>query len=235
MTRGGEDDPIVLDQRKPFNEKKSPFLTLSLDLPPKPLFNDGGEDDHDDSDSNPEKKASIPQVALASLIQRYNGTTVVECQGEAKQYRLLSLPQYIICHVKRFSRNSFSTEKNPTVVNFSIRNVPFGELLPDNAHKQQPTSGSDTYDLIVNICHDGQAPSNSAKKDDTRTPHVSATAQSASNTAGEIATSQSQYVVYMCCLANGKWFKLHDLAVEPIMPQMILLSDTYIQIWKRND
>ncbi|KAJ1667480.1 U4 U6.U5 tri-snRNP-associated protein [Coemansia sp. RSA 1813] len=231
--RGREDDPIVLDKHKPFSERKSPFLTLSLDLPPKPLFNDGEEDNNEDTD-NPKKKASIPQVALVSLIQRYNGSTVVEHQGEARQYCLLKLPQYIICHVKRFSRNDFSIEKNPTVVNFSIRNVPFGELLPKNAQEQLPSASSATYDLIANICHDGQAPTDLRKTDETRSASSMVPAQPVAYSESEMAAFQSQYVTYLCHQADGKWFKLHDLNVEPIMPQMILLSDTYIQIWKRN-
>ncbi|KAJ2860433.1 U4 U6.U5 tri-snRNP-associated protein, partial [Coemansia erecta] len=224
-TRHGEDDPILLDKQKPFSEKKSPFLTLSLDLPPKPLFTDGEEDDNDDSYNNTDKKAGIPQVALASLIRRYDGTRVFEHQGEARQYSLLKLPQYVICHIKRFSRNSFSIEKNPTVVNFSIRNVPFGELLPDDAQKRLPAASWGTYDLIANICHDGQAPADSTKTGENKAHH-SAPVQPASYAAGEMAAAESQYVVYLCHQAGGKWFKLHDLNVEPIMPQMILLSDT---------
>ncbi|KAI9502211.1 hypothetical protein BX070DRAFT_226936 [Coemansia spiralis] len=225
--RSKETDPFVIDVAKHVNVNKIPFLTLSLELPPKPLFND--------EDSDEEDKASIPQVALVSLLQRYNGSTVVEWQGEAKQYCLLELPQYIICHVKRFSRNNFSVEKNPTVVNFPIRNVPFGELLPKGSLLPSYGSSSNTYDLIVNICHDGQAPPLAAIVTTDATSSQTATTSSAPYSAGETASTHSQYLVYLRHAADGKWYKVQDLLVESTMPQMILLSDSYIQIWQRNN
>ena len=33
--------------------------------------------------------------------------------------------------------------------------------------------------------------------------------------------------------ANEQWFQIHDLFVETIMAQMLILSESYIQIWKR--
>ncbi|KAJ2681570.1 hypothetical protein GGH99_005136, partial [Coemansia sp. RSA 1285] len=79
--RSDEDDLILLDTQNPFSEKKQPFLTLSLELPPKPLFNDD-EEEGDDNMDNAGRKSSIPQVPFGSLIQRYNGSVFVECQGE---------------------------------------------------------------------------------------------------------------------------------------------------------
>ncbi|KAJ1729571.1 U4 U6.U5 tri-snRNP-associated protein, partial [Coemansia sp. Benny D160-2] len=79
--RSDEDDLILLDTQNPFSEKKQPFLTLSLELPPKPLFNDDEEEGEDNMD-NAGRKSSIPQVPFGSLIQRYNGSVSVECQGE---------------------------------------------------------------------------------------------------------------------------------------------------------
>ncbi|KAJ2794042.1 U4 U6.U5 tri-snRNP-associated protein, partial [Coemansia furcata] len=143
--RAREDDPIEMDPAKPIVRSKLPFLTLSLDLPPKPLF-------ADDEDKG---EVGIPQVALVSLLQRYNGSTVVEWQGQAKQYQLLKLPQFVICHIKRFTKTELSAEKNPTVVNYAIHNVPFGNLLPKDALADCP-HGNPTYNLIANICHDGQ-------------------------------------------------------------------------------
>jgi U4/U6.U5 tri-snRNP-associated protein 2 len=47
-------------------------------------------------------------------------------------------------------------EKNPTIVNFPIKNVDMKELLSDEARKSNPNT---IYDLIANIVHDGD-PSN---------------------------------------------------------------------------
>ncbi|KAJ1806133.1 U4 U6.U5 tri-snRNP-associated protein, partial [Coemansia sp. RSA 2599] len=110
-SRKNEQDPIEMDALKStVKVSKTPFLALSLDLPPKPLFTD---DDADDDENG--KRSAIPQVALVSLLQRYNGSTTIEWQGEAKRYQLTKLPKYIICHVKRFSKSEFAIEKNPTV------------------------------------------------------------------------------------------------------------------------
>ncbi|KAJ1895511.1 U4 U6.U5 tri-snRNP-associated protein [Kickxella alabastrina] len=207
--------------------KKTPFLTLSLDLPPKPLFsNDDGDDDGE---------TGIPQVALVSLLQRYNGSSTVEWHGETKRYQLTELPQYIICHVRRFSKTEFSVEKNPTVVNFPIRNMPFGELLPPDV---QPASKfNTTYDLVANICHDGQPEQQQGqnpKHDATSPAAIQTASSSAAYAADETSSSDSQYLVYLRHAADEKWYMMRDLLVEPIMPQMIFLSDSYIQIWQRN-
>ncbi|KAJ2745318.1 U4 U6.U5 tri-snRNP-associated protein [Coemansia sp. BCRC 34301] len=227
--RSREDDPIIMDDDKLVTRTKHPFLTLSLELPPRPLFADDNDDD--------KGEVGIPQVALASLLQRYGGSMVVERQGQAKHYQLLKLPQFIICHIKRFTKTELATEKNPTVVNFPIHNVPFGSLLP----KDVPTHGSRdisaTYSLIVNICHDGQPLplAGAGNKASTESGQSSAAASTAATyTSDETAAAKSQYLVYVHHAANDKWYMMRDLQVEPVMPQMIFLSDSYVQIWQRN-
>ncbi|KAJ1642837.1 U4 U6.U5 tri-snRNP-associated protein [Coemansia asiatica] len=209
-----EQDPIEMDAHKSSVKFfKTPFLTLSLDLPQRPLFTD------DDDDENG-KRSTIPQVALVSLLQRYNGSTIVEWRGEAKKYQLASLPKYIICHVKRFSKTEFAIEKNPTVVNFPTRNVSFGELLPKTSIASIPEQDSNaTYNLISNICHDGQPEQQ----------------QKTSSSTDEGSSAESHYLIYVHHKANDKWYKIRDLQVEHIMPQMIFLSDTFIQIWERSN
>lgn len=50
-------------------------------------------------------------------------------QRLTKTYRIDSLPPYLIFHVKRFTRNNFFTEKNPTIVNFPVKNLELREYL----------------------------------------------------------------------------------------------------------
>ncbi|PIC48045.1 hypothetical protein B9Z55_007171 [Caenorhabditis nigoni] len=33
---------------------------------------------------------------------------------------------------------------------------------------------------------------------------------------------------------SGKWFELEDLHVKDMLPQMIVLAESYIQIWRLN-
>ena len=65
------------------------------------------------------------------------------------------MPPYIILYMKRFTKNTFYVEKNPTIVNFPIKAVEFGDLLTDEAKAKYAKVGAH-YDLIANIVHEGQ-------------------------------------------------------------------------------
>ncbi|OLY84817.1 putative mRNA-splicing protein ubp10 [Smittium mucronatum] len=139
--RNSLQDPPQIDTENEISTRVSPFLSLGLDLPPPPLFRK--EDD-----------TLIPQVSLMSLIQKYNGSHITEFKDDIKKYQILVLPKYLIIHIKRFVKNNFSLEKNPTIVNSSIKNVAFGDLInPDSTspHKNR------LYDLVVNITYEGDS------------------------------------------------------------------------------
>ena len=59
------------------------------------------------------------------------------------------LPNYLFIHIKRFSKNQFFKEKNPTIVNFPIKNLDMNEIFGLNVQ----------YDLIGNVIHSGKADS----------------------------------------------------------------------------
>lgn len=61
--------------------------------------------------------------------------------------------RYLILYMKRFTRNTFFTEKNPTIVNFPIKNVDFGDILSPEARRANPEN---VYDLVTNIVHEGE-------------------------------------------------------------------------------
>ncbi|KAJ2780239.1 U4 U6.U5 tri-snRNP-associated protein, partial [Coemansia interrupta] len=199
-SRPSKNDPIEIDSQNTSTKvSKTPFLTLSLDLPPKPLFTDDGGNDDDE-------KSTIPQVALVTLLQRYNGSTVAEWKGEARSYQLLALPKYIICHIRRFSKSGLAIEKNPTVVNYPIRNVPFGDLLPKDM-TVPPKDSNATYDLISNICHDGQP----EQPPQDLNHHSDRSTQSAVYTADESSSADGRYLVYTHNPADDKWYMMRDL------------------------
>ena len=62
-------------------------------------------------------------------------------------------PRYIILYIKRFTKNNFFVEKNPTIVNFPLSHIEFGDLLSEDV-KGKHEEGT-TYDLIANVVHDG--------------------------------------------------------------------------------
>jgi U4/U6.U5 tri-snRNP-associated protein 2 len=122
----------------------SPFMILTLDLPPAPLFQDDVE------------KNIIPQVPLTTVLQKYNGITAQERTNNRMRYRLLHpLPPYLIMHVKRFQANKFlQSQRNPTIVTFNPRALdmsPYVEPDPSLHPHGEPI----IYDLVANITYEG--------------------------------------------------------------------------------
>jgi U4/U6.U5 tri-snRNP-associated protein 2 len=106
-----DEDIKRFDLAREIKVMESPFLMLTLDLPPPPLFQDELE------------KNIIPQVSLTDLLKKYDGTTAQE-QGEMlRRCQLLELPPFLIFNIKRLSKNNFRVEKNPTIVNFPLTHL----------------------------------------------------------------------------------------------------------------
>ncbi|CAO3663495.1 unnamed protein product [Umbelopsis vinacea] len=158
----------------------------ALDLPAAPLYQDELEQN------------IIPQVPLVTILNKYNGTQAQEIRGELKRYHITRLPNYIIFHIKRFTKNNWAKEKNPTIVNFPIKGVDLSEFSDDPSVEKLGSQ----YDLLANISEEGTATS-------------------------------ATYKVHVRNRATDQWFQIQDLRVEEILPQMIFLSESYIQIWER--
>lgn len=89
-------------------------MFLSLDIPPPPLF-----------PSDKDKAAIIPQEPLFTLLKKFDGESkqFVAATGEWKRYRITQLPRFLIFHMNRFTKNNFFIEKNPTIINFPLRDL----------------------------------------------------------------------------------------------------------------
>jgi len=96
---------------------------------------------------------------LSALFKKYDGNTFTEeiVKGKdgvdkvlKKKYKITKLPAYLVLHMKRFSKNAFFTEKNPTIVNFPIKQMDLTEHVHDTNKKY-------IYDLVGNVIHDGKA------------------------------------------------------------------------------
>ncbi len=115
-----------------------PFYMLGCDLPPPPLFADVME------------KNIIPQVPISQVLSKFDGVTEADVpRAGRKTYALEALPPYLVLHMKRFTKNNFYLEKNPTIVTFPVRNLELRDALP------LPPGIASKYDLVANICHDG--------------------------------------------------------------------------------
>ncbi|KAG9012701.1 hypothetical protein FRB90_006516 [Tulasnella sp. 427] len=190
-----------------FKTLQSHFLFLAVDLPPPPLFQDAVE------------KNIIPQVSLASVLAKYDGKTVQENGGELRRYKCQRLPPYIILHYKRFTKNFFVEEKNPTVVNFPIGGVDFSPYVETSEASPSPT----VYDLIANVVHESTAgtardKSNTAWKVQLRAGKVSGGTDESSESGAD---------------QDEKWFQIQDLIIEDIQKEMIFLGETVLQIWQK--
>ncbi|KAJ8659526.1 hypothetical protein O0I10_004891 [Lichtheimia ornata] len=184
----GQKEIAVFDEDREIKTSQIPFLFLALDLPPAPLYQDEAE------------KNIIPQVPLTTILQKYDGKQVQETANQKRRYQITRLPQYLIFHIKRFNKNNWTLEKNPTIVNFPIKDVDMKSFtnMPD-ADKV-----GTHYDLLANICHEGKP-----------------------------EAGQGTYKVHVRHRGTEQWYQIQDLIVEEIMPQMIFLSESYIQIWER--
>uniref|UniRef100_A0A1B6DHZ2 Ubiquitin carboxyl-terminal hydrolase 39 n=1 Tax=Clastoptera arizonana TaxID=38151 RepID=A0A1B6DHZ2_9HEMI len=168
----------------------SPFLYLTCDLPPPPLFKDEIMEN------------IIPQVNLYQLLTKFNNDSEKEYktykENFLKRFEITKLPPYLILYIKRFTKNTFFVEKNPTIVNFPVKNVDFGDILTPEVKAQHKHT---TYDLVANIVHDGEP-------------------------------SKGTYRVHVLQKGTGKWYEMQDLHVTDILPQMITLTEAYIQIYE---
>ncbi|KAF7969854.1 hypothetical protein HWV62_25858 [Athelia sp. TMB] len=191
----GENERPFFDIDRDIKSNVSPFLFLAVDLPPPPLFQDAVE------------KNIIPQVNIQSVLSKYDGVTTQESAGQLRRFKCQRLPQYIILHFKRFTRNAFVEEKNPTIVNFPLRGLDFREFL------DTPSSHPSTlYDLIANVTHESVAGTTVDKEHTVWKTHLRA--------AGGGGDGE-------------KWFQIQDLIVEETRKEMIFLGETILQIWER--
>ncbi|KAG8049643.1 hypothetical protein GUJ93_ZPchr0009g303 [Zizania palustris] len=169
------------------------FLMLGLDLPPPPLFKDAME------------KNIIPQVPLFNILKKFDGETVTEVVRPSiarMRYRVIRLPKYMILHMRRFTKNNFFVEKNPTLVNFPVKNLELKDYIPLPKPEDNEKLHS-KYDLIANIVHDGKP-------------------------------GDGCYRVFVQRKSEEAWYEMQDLHVSETLPQMVALSEAYMQIYEQH-
>ncbi|XVE87687.1 hypothetical protein DITRI_Ditri19aG0007600 [Diplodiscus trichospermus] len=171
---------------------RMPFLMLGLDLPEPPLFKDVME------------KNIIPQVPLFNILKKFDGETVTTTvrPPARMRYRVTRLPQYLILHMRRFTKNNFFREKNPTLVNFPVKNLELKDYIPLPAPTKENEKLRSKYDLIANIVHDGKP-------------------------------DEGFYRVFVQRKSEELWYEMQDLHVSETLPQMVALSEAYMQIYEQ--
>ncbi|SGZ33429.1 BQ5605_C041g11964 [Microbotryum silenes-dioicae] len=183
----------------------NPFLFLAIDLPPPPVFQDSVETN------------IIPQVPISAVLAKYDGKTTQESKGMLRRWKLTRLPPFLILHIKRFTKNNFVEEKNPTIVNFPLRGVDMADYVEGNQSIAQ------YYDLVSNITHSSAA--GTAREETTWKVNVHLRTQRDLETGKLSRPGKGD--------DDEKWYAIQDLIVEEINQQLIPLGESYIQIWER--
>ncbi|KAK3402909.1 hypothetical protein B0T20DRAFT_399489 [Sordaria brevicollis] len=196
-------DRLRFEEAADVQSSISRFLLLTLDLPPAPLFQDEQE------------RNIIPQVPLTTILAKYNGVTAQELNAQRKRYRLQHpLPPFLVFHIKRFSKNKFVSERNPTIVTFDARNLdvsPYVEPDPSGQHGQH--GGPIWYDLVANVVHEAVR-----NKEDV---------------ADSVGEERKTWKVQLRDKATDEWVVAQDLFVDKVRSELLYLSESYLQIWER--
>jgi len=147
---------------------------------------------------------AIPQVPLLNLLQKFNGTQ----EKEYKNYHDTSLKRFSLLKLPKYLILFVKRFNNNTFFvekNPTIINFPVKGLdMGEFMSKEAQEEHKDhCYNLVANITHDG-----------------------------EPGSGKGTYRVHVLHQGSKQWYELQDLHVKEILPPMITLSESYIQIWE---
>lgn len=176
------------------------FMFLTLDLPTAPLFQDELE------------RNIIPQIPLTNILSKYDGRSAQEHLNQRKRYRLLHpLPPFLLFHIKRFSKNKFVEERNPTIVTFDARNLDMSPYVEPNPALHPPGEPI-WYDLVANIVHEAVRGREDAVE------------------------GEQEKRAWKCQIRDRgreEWVVVQDLFVEKTQRELLYLGESYLQVWER--
>ncbi|KAJ5105483.1 hypothetical protein NUU61_002830 [Penicillium alfredii] len=235
---------LVFTESGTINSQVTPFLILTLDLPPTPLF------------QSTNRESIIPQIPLTTLLNKYNGITASEKLAHRVRHRLLHpLPPYLLFHIKRFSKNRFVSERNPTIVTFpsprSLDMSPYVEPNPQIWPPGEPIM----YDLVANIILDPTVAAPGATEDaaDKGVSAASGAGGAPSTSAGAGAGSEKvSWLVQLHDKAMSaentrhqpseatepqqrgpEWLEVQDLFVKRAESETLFTREGYLMVWER--
>ena len=201
----------------------TPYLILTLDLPPIPLFRD-----------NVEEKNSIPQIPLTALLQKYSGLQASEKQAHRIRHRLLHpLPPYLLFHIKRFSVNKFVSERNPTIVTFpSPRGLDMSPYVEPNP-TIHPGGEPIYYDLVANIVLDAMNVPTGGGED-----------SNAADAANKAVGGDGEKLAWKVQLRDKaaaasqrndvpEWLEIQDLYIQRAAGETLFTREGYLMVWER--
>ena len=217
-------DRLRFEESSNITANTTPFMILTLDLPPIPLFRETVD----------EKKSTIPQAQLTDLLQKYNGRQASERQANRVRHRLLHpLPPFLLFHIKRFSANKFVSERNPTIVTFSSpRGLDLSPYVEPNP-ALHPPGDPVLYDLVANIVLDTLSVTTGSGEDS----NAADAANKAVGGEGERLAWKVQLRDKAAAAARRndvpEWVEIQDLYIERAAGETLFTREGYLMVWER--
>ncbi|PGH15709.1 hypothetical protein AJ79_02303 [Helicocarpus griseus UAMH5409] len=226
---------LVFSESSNTTSQTTPFLILTLDLPPTPLFQSANAE------------SIIPQVPLTTLLNKYNGIDASEKLSHRVRHRLLHpLPPYLLFHIKRFSKNKFVSERNPTIVTFpSPRSLDMSPYVEPNPSLWSPGEPI-WYDLVANVILDTTVTAPGGADASGSNNSASKGSGANSTTAGAGAGNDKvSWLVQLhdkaMAVENGQvaqqrgpeWLEIQDLWVNRTESETLFTREGYLMVWER--
>lgn len=204
--RADASDRLRFEDAGVIKSSTSPFMILTLDLPPAPLFQDDVE------------KNIIPQVPLTTILSKYNGTIAQERLNTRLRYRLMHpLPPYLIMHIKRFASNKFlQSQRNPTIVTFNPRALDMSPYVEPNP-TLHPVGEPLVYDLVANITYEGIKVRDDSVEGEAERKNWKAQIREGAGGGG----------------AGERWWEIQDLWVGECQKDLLSTKESYVMVWER--
>lgn len=149
----------------------------------------------------------IPQVPLFNLLEKFNGEKPFETIAKGGESR----------EIRRYSLRRIPPYVLIVIKRFRNNNF-FIEKNPTIV--TFPLKGLDLRDYIHPDCQ----PANPETKYDL-----------VANVCHDGKPEKGSYKVQVFHHPTSQWFEIHDLRVTPVLPQMVALTESYVQVYQRQD
>lgn len=218
------------------------------------------------------------QVQIFELLQKFNGERITDdVAAGRRRFRVLRLPPFLAMSVRRFTKNRFFIEKNPTIVNFPVKNLDMQCCLPppdDGRGKPKDSTDGVAEDRAgdgnpgdVKMADAEGAPANDAAagegdKSDAKDTGGSTGQKKKKKAKGNSKNGSSKkggkeeppstlynlvasvshvgsqrpdgvYKGYVHRAAEGAWYEVQDLILKETVPEAVVISEAYLQVYER--
>ncbi|EER44686.1 U4/U6.U5 tri-snRNP-associated protein [Histoplasma capsulatum H143] len=228
------------------NLANNTFPHITLDLPSHTTFQS-------------QCRIIIPQIPLTTLLNKYNGLVASEKLSHRVRHRLLHpLPPYLLFHIKRFSKNKFVSERNPTIVTFpsprSLDMSPYVEPNPSVCSAGEPI----LYDLVANVILDAtvtapgvggnsESSSSGPTSSGTNANKAGVTGSTAMTAGAGAGNDKVSWFVQLYDKAMSvenerahaqqhrgpEWLEIQDLWVKRTESETLFTREGYLMVWER--